>query len=140
MSAHAKASQLAAYHSVAAHGGVAAADPQRLILMLMDGALDRIAAARGCVQSRATLEMTRVVHRAVAIIDELRNSLDLEKGGPLAANLDDLYDYCCRQLLRGSVQNRVECFDEVASLLKEIRSAWIALPPAGRDLRPAVGR
>lgn len=140
MSAHARAGQLAAYHSVAAHGGVAAADPHRLIVMLMDGALERIAAARGCIQSQATVEKARVVHRAVAIIDELRNSLDLEKGGPIAANLDDLYDYCCRTLLRGSAQNRVECFDEVASLLKEIRSAWIALPPGGRDLRPAAGR
>ncbi|MBK7251401.1 MAG: flagellar export chaperone FliS [Gammaproteobacteria bacterium] len=140
MSSYSRAGQLAAYQSVAAHGGVAAADPHRLVLMLMDGALERIAAARGCIQSKATIEKARVVHRAVAIIDELRCSLDLDKGGPIAANLDDLYDYCCRQLLRGSVQNRVEFLDEVATLLKEIRSAWIALPSAGRELSAAAAR
>lgn len=36
------AAKLAAYSSAQAHGGVAAADPHRLIVMLMDGALERL--------------------------------------------------------------------------------------------------
>ena len=54
MNGHSRASTLGAYQSVAAHGGVAAADPHRLIVMLMDGALERIAQARGCMQHGAT--------------------------------------------------------------------------------------
>lgn len=131
-----RASTLAAYQSVATHGGVAAADPHRLVLMLMDGALDRLAQARGCLQHGAMSEKNRLISSAVQIVEELRASLDLNAGGTIAANLDDLYDYMGRQLLKANLTNRVETLDEVSHLLNEIRSAWIALPAEARALRP----
>jgi flagellar secretion chaperone FliS len=136
MTAYTRPSTLAAYQSVAAHGGVAAADPHRLIVMLMDGALERLARARGCIQNGALADKNQLISAAVTIIDELRCSLDLNNGGPLAANLDDLYDYMCRQLIKANLSNRAETLDEVANLLGEIRSAWIALPAEARALRP----
>src|SRR4051812_36583275 len=129
-------SSLAAYQTVAAHGGVAAADPHRLIVMLMDGALERIAQARGCIANNAIADKNQLISTAIAILDELRVSLDLKSGGPIAANLDDLYDYMCRQLVKANLSNRLETLDEVAHLLGEIRSAWIALPADARALRP----
>ncbi|MGH8186347.1 MAG: flagellar export chaperone FliS, partial [Steroidobacteraceae bacterium] len=59
------AAKLAAYSSTSAHGGVAAADPHRLIIMLMDGALERIATARGCIARGETVEKARLLNRAV---------------------------------------------------------------------------
>jgi flagellar protein FliS len=126
---------LASYHSVATHGGVAAADPHRLIVMLMDGALERIAQARGCIQRGSLAEKARLLHRCVAIIDELRNSLDHSQGGPIAENLDRLYGYMCARLMTASVDNSLAGLDEVSTLLHDIRSAWLALPPAARALR-----
>ena len=67
MNAYARTSNLAAYQSTAAHGGVAAADPHRLIVMLMDGALERIATARGCMQRGETTEKARLLNRAVSM-------------------------------------------------------------------------
>jgi flagellar secretion chaperone FliS len=128
MSAYSRSSSLAAYQSVAAHGGVAAADPHQLITMLMDGALQRLAAARGAIEHGAMESKSRLIHRVVEIIDELRASLNLEAGGAIAANMADLYDYCSRLLLRASLENRVEPLDEVAHLMREIRSAWIQIP------------
>jgi flagellar protein FliS len=132
-------STLAAYQSVATHGGVAAADPHRLIVLLMDGALERLARARGCIENGATADKNELISSAVAIIDELRVSLDLKGGGPIAANLDDLYDYMCRQLIKANLSNRIETLEEVTHLLGEIRSAWIALPAEARALRPNPG-
>lgn len=126
---------LAAYQSVAAHGGVAAADPHQLIVMLLDGALERIATARGAMQHGAVAEKGRLLHKAVEILDELQASLNLEAGGSLAANLSDLYDYVARLLMTASVQNRPEPLDEAAKLLREIRSAWVAIAPASRPAR-----
>jgi flagellar protein FliS len=136
MTANGRPSTLAANQSVATHGGVAAADPHRLIVMLMDGALERIARARGCMENGALADKNQQLSTAVAIIDELRCSLDLANGGPIAANLDDLYDYMCRQLVKANLTNRIETLDEVSHLLAEIRSAWIALPAEARALRP----
>jgi len=137
MTAFTRPSTLAAYQSVATHGGVASDDPHRLIVMLMDGALERIARARGCMQNGAIADKNQLISSACAIVDELRCSLDLKQGGPLAANLDDLYDYMCRQLVKANLNNRVETLDEVSHLLGEIRSAWIALPAEARALRPS---
>lgn len=138
MTAYSRSSTLAAYQSVAAHGGVAAADPHRLIVMLMDGALERIAQARGCMQHGAGGDKNGLLSAATAIVDELRGSLDLKAGGSIAANLDDLYDYICRQLLKANLGNHPAILDEVTQLLTEIRSAWIALPADARAMRPAA--
>jgi flagellar protein FliS len=135
MSAYPRGRNLSAYQSVAAHGGVAASDPHGLILMLLDGALDRIAAARGCMSNKALGDKSQLLSRALAIVEELRVSLDLSKGGPLAANLSDLYDYIGRQLTRANAENRVEILDEVTALLQEIRVAWIAIPQEFRAAR-----
>jgi flagellar protein FliS len=121
-------SSVAAYRSVAAHGGVAASDPHRLVLILMDGALERIAAAGGAMGAGATEAKARFIQKAVAIIEELRASLNMEAGGTIAANLADLYDYSIRQLTRANLENRPELLDEVAALLREIRGAWMQIP------------
>lgn len=133
MAAYPQGAQLGAYQKVAAHGGVAAADPHGLVLMLMDGALQRLAAARGCIERGKTTEKSQLLHRVVQIIGELRGSLDLSAGGQIARNLSDLYDYMSRRLLTASLENSVGVVDEVSGLLREIRGAWTAIPVEARS-------
>lgn len=128
MTGYTNSSRLAAYRSVASHGGVAVADPHGLILMLIDGALERIAAARGNMQHRRVPEKCSLIQRALEIVQELRASLDTDAGGEIARNLDSLYDFMARQLVRANAENRVELLDDVVRLLTEIRSAWVAMP------------
>lgn len=132
MTAYSRSSSLAAYQSVAVHGGVAASDPHRLILMLMDGALERIASAKGAMENGSPDARTRLLHRTVAIIDELRASLNMQVGGVIATNMADLYEYAGRQLMRANLENRVDLLDEVGKLLREVRSAWIQIPSPAR--------
>ena len=124
------AANLAAYRSTAVHAGVDAADPHRLVVMMMDGALERIAAASGLMKHGGGGEKAQLLHRAVAIIDELRNSLNIKAGGAIATNLDALYDYMCQRIMQANAQNKPEWLDEVSRLLNEIRSAWLQLPQA----------
>ena len=124
------AANLAAYRSTAVHAGVDAADPHRLVVMMMDGAMERIATARGLMQQGGGAEKAQLLHRAVAIIDELRNSLNFKAGGAIATNLDALYEYMCQRLMQANAQNKPEWLDEVSRLLNEIRSAWLQMPHA----------
>lgn len=126
------AAKVAAYSSASTHGGVAAADPHRLIVMLLDGALERVATARGCIARRDIAEKARLLNRAVAIIGELRASLNLQAGGSIAANLAELYDYMCRQILKANSSNNDAILEEVGQLLHEIRGAWLAIPAEAR--------
>lgn len=128
MSANPRAANVAAYQNAATHGGIAAANPHGLIMMLLEGALERIAAARGRMLNGLIGEKAELIAKTLAIVDELRGSLDLARGGEIAANLDALYAYISTRLIKANVENRPEFLDEVTSLLKEIHAAWIALP------------
>jgi len=130
------AAKLAAYRSTAVHSGVDAADPHRLIVMMMDGALERIATARGLMAHGASAEKAQLLHRAVAIIDELRNCLNFKAGDQIAANLDSLYEYMCQRIMQANSANKPEWLDEVSRLLTEIRSAWLQIPPARTQAGP----
>ena len=95
--------------------------------MLMEGALDKVATAKGCIE-RGDLEgKSKQLTWAMSIVNGLRTSLDLETGGAIAANLNDLYDYMNRRLLYANMHNSVEALDEVFSLLSELREAWSAI-------------
>lgn len=133
MSSFAGRSKLAAYHTVSVHGGVADADPHGLVLMLMDACAERLATASGCIERREIARKAKLLHSCVTIIAELRGSLKLGTGGPLAENLSNLYDYMMRQLLVANVNNSVGPVKEVLSLLNEIRGAWIAIGPQVRS-------
>jgi flagellar secretion chaperone FliS len=119
--------RMAAYRSTLVHGGVANADPHALVQMLLDAALDRMTQARGCIERGELAGKAKLLHSCVIIIAELRGSLDLAKGGALARNLRDLYEYMSRRLMLANVRSDVGPINEVLSLLGEIRSAWVAI-------------
>ncbi len=138
MSSRAFPNQIAAYKSVSTHGGAASADPHQLISMLMDGALDRMAAARGCIERQEKIEKAALLHRVVAILEELRASLDHSVGGDISANLEMLYEYISRRVLTANLNDSVESLNEASRLLQTIRRAWGAIPQEARAQRPAA--
>jgi flagellar protein FliS len=121
---------LKAYRSAGAHGQVGAADPHRLVLLMLDGAIDRLSMARGHIERGQIPQKAETLSRAMAIVDSLNAHLDLEKGGEIATNLRGLYDYASRRLLEANLHNDVAALGEVAALLKEIRAGWQAIAPA----------
>jgi flagellar protein FliS len=93
----------------------------------MDGALERIEAARERLLDGDAAGQSQL-RSAVMIITELRADLDLPRGGAIAANLDDLYDYMCRRLGAADLQNGIAALDEVSHLLDALQSAWNYMP------------
>ncbi len=130
-------SKLAAYHTVSVHGGVANADPHGLVLMLMDACAERLNTACGCIERGEIVRKAKLLHSCVTLIAELRGSLNLAEGGPLAQNLSNLYDYMMRQLLLANVNSDAGPIREVLSLLNDIRSAWFAIATQVRSAADA---
>lgn len=116
------------YGKVAVGTETSFASPHRLIQMLMEGALDKIAFARGQIERKDYGEKGRNITWAISIIQGLSESLDMESGGEIAANLEGLYDYMVRCLTIANKDNDIAKLDEVASLLKEVKQAWDAMP------------
>lgn len=119
-----------AYASVGAQSSVAAASPHRLIQLLMDGALDRLSVAKGYMQRKEVQRKVVAIDRIMSIVDGLRMSLDHSVNAEMSENLESLYDYMNRRLLIANINNDEEALDEVASLLKELKEAWDAIPAA----------
>jgi flagellar protein FliS len=116
------------YTRVGVASGVEEANPHRLIQMLMNGALEKIAMAKGFMERGDVARKGGHISWAISIVDGLRASLDLENGGEIAQNLDDLYDYITRRLARANIENNPVFLDEVASLLRSIKTAWDEVP------------
>ncbi|HEY1899808.1 MAG TPA: flagellar export chaperone FliS [Steroidobacteraceae bacterium] len=133
MSGYGRNSGLAAYNSVSVHGDIAGADPHRLVQMLLDAAAQRMLTARGCIERGETVRKAKLLHSCVILIGELRGSLNLAAGGPLAQNLSDLYEYMARQLLLANLNNDIGNITEVLGLLGDIRSAWVGIGPQVRQ-------
>lgn len=112
------------YQQINTRSGIAYATPHRLIQMLMEGALERIAVAKGCIQRHDIPGKGEQIGKAIAIIGGLRDGLNQEAGGKLARDLDALYDYMQRQLLQANIQSDEALLDEVADLLRPIKEAW----------------
>ena len=104
------------------------ASPYRIIQMLMEGALARLATAKGCIARNETAEKGRQIAWCIRIIEGLRASLDSEQGGEVAGNLDALYDYINRRLLNANINNDIEIIDEVTHLIEEIKEGWDGIP------------
>ncbi len=117
------------YNKMAVQTGVDTGSPHRLVQMLLGGALEKIAIAKGHLDRGNMVEKGRHIRWAVSIIEGLRTSLDMEQGGDIARNLQDLYDYMKRVLLEAHVSNNTLQLDEVSSLLREIKDAWDAISP-----------
>ncbi|WOF79559.1 flagellar export chaperone FliS [Pseudomonas sp. FeN3W] len=117
------------YQQVGVKAQVTEADPHRLIQMLMQGGLDRIAQARGAMEREAYAEKGVLISKAVGIIGGLRDVLDKKAGGELAENLDRLYEFMTMRLFEASRHNDVNKLDEVANLLGEIKQGWDGIAP-----------
>lgn len=133
MSYSKKRSALNQYGKVAAETEVAYASPHRLVQMLMEGALDKIATAKGQIERREMEGKSRHITWAISIVNGLRSSLDLEAGGEIAVNLDDLYTYMVRRLIDANAGNDPAALDEVSGLMLEIKSAWDTMPEEVRN-------
>ncbi len=116
------------YIKQSVQGGIESATPHRLIQMLMEGALEKIAAAKFNMEQNETAKKGENISVAISIIDGLRVSLDKPTGGEIAQNLDDLYEYMGHILLQANLKNDMNLLDEVSKLLNEIKGAWDAIP------------
>jgi flagellar secretion chaperone FliS len=105
---------------------VLTASPERLVVMLYDGArrfLHQAAVAMGDKQ----IELAhRKLRRAEMIISHLRDTLDMEQG-EIASRLHAIYVFCQRHLNQARIDRDPAKIEQVSSLLGELRDAWAAI-------------
>jgi len=116
------------YQQVSIHSGIMDASPHRLVQMLMEGFLERLAIAKGNITRKEIAKKGENISRAITIVNGLQASLNKEAGGELAENLSNLYDYMSLRLVVANSNNDESILDEVAGLMLEIKTSWDKMP------------
>jgi flagellar protein FliS len=125
-------SNLNQYRTVGAHGNLAEATPHQVVKVMLDAVLSRIAEAGGHIERGESQAKGEKIGKALGIIEALALGLDKERGGELATNLERLYDYASRTLLKAQLESSVELLKEVSALLREIKLGWDGIAPAAK--------
>lgn len=103
----------------------------RVISLLMQGALERVAQARcALVDGGDEEEQVILISKIIAIINGLRGSLNIDEGGEIAVNLNNLYEYILARLNDTDSGVDTVVLEEVGSLINEVKTGWDAIEQA----------
>jgi len=119
------------YQKIGSQAQTSEASPHRLVQMLMEGGLDRIAQAKGAMARKDIANKGVFISKAIGIVGGLREGLDLETQ-PTEALIrqDSLYHYMMTRLAEANARNDQKMLDEVAGLLITVKEGWDAIGAA----------
>ena len=102
---------------------VATADPKKLVILCYEGAIFSLKQAKTKLVAKEYEAKAKAVQNALDILNELRGALNFEKGGEIARNLESLYTYWTRHIIKADLERDPRGFDPVISMLEEIKNA-----------------
>lgn len=117
------------YQKIGSQAQTSEASPHRLVQMLMEGGLDRIAQAKGAMARGDVANKGIFIGKAIAIIGGLREGLDLENASEALRNQDNLYHFMMKRLAEANIKSDPKMLDEVAGLLITVKEGWDAIGP-----------
>lgn len=98
--------------------------PGQIVVLLYDAAVKSLKQALIDIEANRLAEKTQRIKRAIDIIGELRNSLDMRVGGEVAENLDRLYEFMIRHLNCVNRNEQMQHIREVVAILADLGEAW----------------
>lgn len=77
--------------------------------------------------------------RGLAIVIELQASLDMEQGGEIAVNLNDLYGYLISDIIAANLKSDVEKIENALKVVEPLLEAWTEIAGGKKPkARPAA--
>lgn len=103
---------------------VMTASPTTLVVKLYEGALRNARTARVEIEAGRIPERARALDKSFAIVAELQSSLDFERGGEIAIQLNDLYGFVNARLLEANLNVSIEAIDDAIRVLETLLEGW----------------
>lgn len=116
-----------AYKTNVLEAEMSVADPHRVIQLLMNGLMERLAMAKGAIDRKDYEAKAVAISKAQAIINGLQDSIDMTQG-EISERLYALYDYMKQRVMDASINMDKQPLDEVANLMITIKIAWDKIP------------
>ena len=111
---------------------VLSASPAGLVTMLLDRAAALLNEVVEAIAAGKVEHRWRANAKATEIICHLWETLDMERGGEIAARLDSLYGLIVRRLSKVDLENDPQAAHDVIALLEPLQAAWRQLAEPGR--------
>ncbi len=121
-----------AYKATSISADLAVADPHRVIQLMMQGFLERLAQAKGAIERQDMEAKSIAVSKAQGLLHGLQDALDMSQGA-ISEDLHGLYAYMDERIWDASLTRDVAPLDEVMNLMVTIKSAWDQLPEAEKQ-------
>lgn len=103
---------------------VMTADPKQLVALCYRAVIMNFKLAKTKYMEKEYEAKAKALEKAINIVSELRSSLDFDKGGQIAANLNALYGYAMDRALEADIQQDIGVFDEIIHIFEELSEAW----------------
>lgn len=127
-------SSLQSYRKVSVDTEIAMASPHRIIQMMFAGALERLAQSRFAIERNDIANKGIYIGKAIGLINGLNNSLNMDAGGEISANLSRLYEFMLVRVSEANINNDVTAIDDVSYILKNIKEGWDAIPAVEHNI------
>jgi len=106
------------------------AAPHEMIAMLFDGAINALNKMLWFIEHSETEQRGKAASKAIAIVNGMRDCLDMQVGGELAENLYSVYSFIAKDLLRANYENDAVATQESLRILRTIKESWDHMPQA----------
>lgn len=113
------------------HTQVMTASGVQVIVLLYDAAVRSLELAREGILRNDHRDKARFLRRAIAIVSELSNVLDMERGGDIARSLRRLYDYVLHECTCANLHHEPKRLDGPLRCLVTLREAWATVARKG---------
>ncbi|PIE90079.1 MAG: flagellar export chaperone FliS [Acidobacteria bacterium] len=98
--------------------------PEQLVVMCYDGMIRFLTTAETAIKEGDLQNKMKYVNKVLAIVEELQATLDFERGGEIARNLDRLYNFFSSQLMKVSLHEDLEVLEQLKNMFTELRASW----------------
>lgn len=124
---------LKAYKKVDIDSSILSADPHQVIVMMYNGILESVAAAKGAIERKDFDTKAKMITKAINIFNALTNALDKESQPEVSKNFEVFYSNCIAILNEASITLEVKGLDDVTSFVKPLRDAWKDIPAEEKE-------
>ncbi len=107
------------------------ASPARLVAMLFDRAIASLNDAIEAIKAGDIERRWNSNRQAIEVVAHLAMTLNMEKGGQIAQNLDQLYRFVLSLLPQIDLRNDVKPAEDAIRILEPLRVSWHELSVQG---------
>ena len=104
---------------------VRSANPTSLVLMLYEAAIEDLRRIAAAIAANDIQRRTDETHHLLQVLNQLQGSLDMERGGEVAGNLDRYYSLVRSQILQAELQNSGQVIVKLLNQFLSLHQAWV---------------